>query len=481
MRKSIKRNYFFNLMNQLLIIIIPFITIPYLSRTLKADGVGTYSYIHSIVSYFTLFAILGVTTYGQREISYVQNDIFQRSKVFWETKLFQIATSVVALLAYIGFSFFQQSKILYLVFSFNILAVLADVSWLFYGLEEFGKIVIRNAVFKLANLAFIFLFVKTKDDVLVYCFGMCFFEFISNISLWGYVPKYVKHISVRELRPFANIKAILSMFIPTIAIQIYTVLDKTMIGIISKSAFENGYYEQAIRVSKIVLTLVTALGTVMIPRIGALFSEGDYEGVETAMYRGYRFVWFLGIPLCLGLIGISVNFVPWFYGEGFDKVVPLLRILSFLILAIGINNVTGMQYLIPTRRQNLFTVTVIIGAIVNFLLNLLLIWKYKSLGAAVASVSAETAIAIVQLVIVRNEISWKRVVCSSGKYLVAGILMLVPVSILADRLTPSFLHTFLISALGAMIYALALVILRDSFFLENCRHVIDRVISRIKQ
>lgn len=147
-------------------------------------------------------------------------------------------------------------------------------------------------------------------------------------------------------------KIIISLFIPTIAIQIYTVLDKTMIGVITQDSFENGYYELAIKISKMVMAVVTALGTVMIPRIGYHFEQGETQRIRSLMYRGYRFVWFLGVPLCLGMIMVCGNFVPWFFGEGYEQVVPLLQILSFLILAIGINNVTGMQYMIPTKRQN---------------------------------------------------------------------------------------------------------------------------------
>lgn len=473
MKKSIKKNYLYNLLNQLLVIVVPFITIPYLSRVLNADGIGIYSYIHSIVSYFTLFAILGVSTYGQREISYVQNNVKQRSVVFWETKIFQIITSLIMLVIYLAFSLFQEERLLYMIFAFNILSVAADVSWFFYGLEEFGKIIIRNAVLKLTNLLFIFVFVKTKDDLFIYCLGMCFFDFISNLSLWGYIPRYVQKVKFKRLRPFVNIRIIISLFIPTIAIQIYTALDKTMIGFITHSAYENGYYEQAIGISRVVLTFVTALGTVMIPRIGCLFQEGDKEGIKNAIYRGYRFVWFLGIPLCLGLIGISANFVPWFYGEGFDKVIPLLEILSLLIIAIGISNVTGMQYLIPTKRQNVLTLTLIIGAITNFLLNCVLIRFYQSIGAAIASVVSETMIAILQLIFVRKELDWKKIIVCGWKYVIAGGVMLVAIKMLASELSPNIIHTIVISLIGANTYFAVLIILKDLFFLNNCKSVME--------
>lgn len=481
MKKSIKKNYIFNLLNQLLIIIIPFVTTPYLARVLEADGTGTYSFIHSIVSYFVLFAVLGVATYGQREISYVQGDRAKRTQVFWDTKVFQISIATIVLVFYIIFASFQEDVIIYLTFSFCILAVVADVSWFFYGMEEFGRIVVRNAIVKLANLVYIFVFVRKKEDLLLYCLGMGLFEFLSNCSLWGFLPKYVDKLDVRKIHPFSNIKAILSLFIPTIAIQIYTVLDKTMIGLITKDACENGYYEQAIKVAKIVLTIVTALGTVMIPRIGALFSEGDTKGVENAMYRGYRFVWFLGIPLCFGLIGISNNFVPWYYGEGYSKVVPLLCILSLLILAIGINNVTGMQYLIPTKRQNIFTVTVIIGAIINFVFNAILIKHYLAIGAAVASVAAETVIAVVQLVIVRKEISSPKIVFSGYKYFIAGAIMLILLRFISPQLDARFSHIVVLIAIGATVYFSLLYILRDEFFITNTKSVAVKVINRLKK
>lgn len=477
-KKSIKKNYIYNLTYQILLLLTPLITTPYLSRVLGADGVGTVSFAESIVSYFTLFATLGITTFGQREISYVQDNKAKRTQVLWETKLLQVITSTCVLAVYIVFALFQGNRTLYLILSFNILAVLVDVVWLLQGMEEFGKIVFRNIVFKILSIAYIFIAVKTKDDVIKYVFGIAFFYFLSNASLWPYVSKYVGKPNWKEVKPFRNIKVVISLFIPTIAVQIYTVLDKTMIGLITQSSFENGYYEQAIKISKIVMTVVTSLGTVMIPRIGYHFGRGETEQVNSFMYRGYRFVWFLGIPLCFGLLGTASNFVPWFFGDGYDKVVPLLGVLAFLILAIGINNVTGMQYLIPTKRQNLFTMTVLIGAGVNFVLNMVLIHFFQSIGAAIASVAAETTIALVQLWLVRKEFSVKKVFFSSWHYLVAGGVMLVGLQVLGRQLMPSIPHTILMVVCGAAAYFLILVIFRDSFFINNVKNVMNKVLRR---
>lgn len=478
-KKSIKKNYIYNLAYQILLLLTPLITTPYLSRVLGADGIGTVSFAESVVSYFTLFATLGITTFGQREISYVQDDKEKRTQVFWETKALQVITSLVVLAIYVVFALLQSNRILYLILSFNIIAVLVDVVWLFQGMEEFGKIVLRNFIFKIISIAYIFVAVKTPNDILKYVFGIAFFLFLSNASLWVRVSKYVGKPNIHSIKPLRNIRAVLALFVPTIAVQIYTVLDKTMIGLITKSAFENGYYEQAIKISKMLLVVVTSLGTVMIPRIGYHYSKGETEKVNSFMYRGYRFVWFLGIPLCFGLIGVASNFVPWFFGEGFDKVAPLLSILGFLILAIGINNVTGMQYLIPTKRENLFSMTVLIGAVVNFILNIVLIHFFQSIGAAIASVAAETTIALVQLYLVRKEFNIWQVFRSSWHYLVAAGIMLILLRILSNVLRPSLVHTMIMVMAGAATYGIVLLLFRDSFLLENVKNITNKIKGKI--
>lgn len=473
--KSVKSNYIYNLIYQVLTLLTPLITAPYLSRVLGADGVGTYSYIESISSYFVLFSTLGLTTFGQREISYVQDDRVKRSRIFWETNIIELVASIICIVVYVVFSLKQNTPALYLVLVFNLLSVIFNISWFFQGMEEFGKIVSRNIFFKFLNIAFIFVVIRSKDDLIWYMFGSSFFLFLNNLSYWIMVPKYIDKPVFSELHPARHIKSVISLFIPTIAIQVYAVLDKTMIGMITGNLFENGYYEQAMKISKMALTIVTSLGTVMIPRIGYLYGKGDDAMVREYMYRGYRFVWFLGVPLCLGLIMVAGNFVPWFYGDGYDKVIPLIGILSFLILAIGINNVTGMQYLIPTKRQGLFTLTVVIGACVNLVLNIFLIRSFQSYGAAIASVAAESIIAIVQIVLVRKELSpWKIIKCG-WHYFVAGGIMCVVLYSVRGGLSSSIINTLILVILGAIVYFVVLLIMRDSFFIDNVKSVVNKL------
>lgn len=478
--KSIKKNYIYNLCYQCLLLITPLITTPYLARTLGADKIGIVSYTESVVSYFVLFATLGITTYGQREISYVQNDIQKRSEVFWNTKILQIIISSFVLIIYILFLNFHSNDIIYMIFSLNIVSVLLDVTWFFQGMEEFGKIVFRNMFFKLANIIYIFILVKSPKDVVTYVLGITGFSLISNLSLWIYIPKYIKKISLKILNPFKNLKAVISLFVPTIAIQVYTVLDKTMIGIITKNEFENGYYDQALKISKMILTLVTALGTVMIPRIGYYFEQKDNTEIKRLMYKGYRFVWFLGVPLCLGLVMVSDNIVPWFLGAGYEKVADLLKILAFLIIAIGINNVTGMQYLIPTKREGIFTITVIIGATTNFLMNICLIERYGALGAAIASVGAEFIIAIIQIIIVRKELEPREILKEGVNYFVAGVAMTIVLYFVKRRMVSSMIDSIILVIVGAAVYIVVLICRRDEFLIANMKDFRHRVKEIVK-
>ena len=476
MAKSIKRNYIYNLIQQILTLLTPLITTPYISRVIGAEGIGIYSYASSIVTYFALFAALGTATYGQREISYCQDDKKRRSEVFWNNELLCIITTCISLCFYGLFCFFQkENRIVFFILSLSLLDVCLNVSWLLTGLEEFGKIVLRNIIIKVVSIGFIFTFVRTKDDFIIYVLGLTLALIISDISLWPFVLKFIDRPKVKDLKPFSEIKVVFSMFVPTIAISIYSVLDKTMIGIITKNAAENGFYEQALKISRIALTVVTSLGAVMIPRIGYLFEKHDNDLVRQYMYRSYRFVGFIGIPMGLGLLAISPNFVPWFFGKGFEGVIPLIGVLGFLLLSIGINNVTGVQYLIPTKRQNTFTKTVLFGACVNLIANICLIPSLGAIGAAFASVLAETIIAITQLWIVRKEISSLAIIKQSLKYIISGFIMFFTLLLINKYLQPSIMNTLVLISSGCFVYFSSLFILRDSFFIENTKKIISRL------
>ena len=476
-RGSIKKNYILNVCYQLLSVITPLITTPYISRVLEADGIGAYSYADSISSYFVIFAILGTATYAQREVSYVQDDIVKRSRIFWETLILRIVTTLIAIAVYM--LIFKRNT-LFMILSVNIIAVACDVTWFFQGMEEFGKIVGRNTLFKLLNIAFIFLAVKTKGDLLLYVGGIVGLNLIGQVSLWTLIPEYVCVIEKEELRPFRDITTVVSLFIPTVAIQVYTICDKTMIGFFTETDFENGYYEQTMKIVRVLQFIVTSLATVMAPRIGYCFAQGKNREIQEYMLKSYNFAWAVAIPFCLGIMGISDNMVPWFFGEGFGKVSVLLKILPVIVVAIGLSNITGVQYLLPTKQQNKYTRSVIIGAMINFAINLILIPKFFSIGATIASVAAETVIMFVQFYYVRKEINIPDVLKLCKNYIIAGALMLIVLRIENEWLDSCMLNTVIMMVTGMIVYIVATVIMKDRFIIENAERMFGLIYTALK-
>lgn len=480
MKKSIEKNYLYNAAYQFLLFFIPVATMPYLSRVLEPDGVGTASYVQSVVAYFVFGAVLGSSTYGQREIAFSQGTMEDRTRVFWEVKSIQVITSVLAILCYFVFSILQDQPILYLVLSFNIISCIADVSWFFQGIEEFGLIVFRNAVIKVMWLVFIFVFIKSPNDLILYLLGTALFELAGNISLWFALPRFINRPPSYRINPIRHIKGIVFLFLPFLAMQLYTVLDKTMIGAITKNAAENGYYEQANKISRMLLSVVAAMGTVMGPRIGKLYSENNLEEIREKILWAYRSVWFLGLPMSVGLCCISGHFIPWFLGEDFNGAIVILRILSWLILFVGFSGITGMQYMVPTKQENRLTASVAIGAVLNILLNLLLIYQFKAVGAAVASLIAEITITVFQFWLVRGQISLVDILKMSKIYLFASGTMGIVLLLIGGYFQPTIMHTFILFAIGLGIYSVILFVCKEPFIRRACGLLFNKICNSNK-
>lgn len=480
MKKSITKNYIYNLLYQLLIIVLPLITTPYLSRVLGADGVGIYSYTLSITTYFILFGSLGVAMYGQREIAYIRDNEVKKSLVFWEILFLRFITMSISLIIYI-YIFASGDGIYNIYYKILIVEIVAnalDISWFFQGLEEFKKTITRNIIVKIIGVICIFLFIKQTEHLWLYILIYVLSNLLGNLSLWLYLPNYLIKIKFKDLNMKKHILPTITLFIPQIAMQVYLVLDKTMLGNILGDMSEIGNYEQSQKIVKTALTVVTALGTVMAPRIANIISNNNNnKDVESYLENSFRFVWLLGFPIMMGVMAISRTLVPWFLGNGYEKSILLIIVGAPLILAIGLNNVTGIQYLLPAKKQNLYTKSVSIAAILNFVLNLILIPYFKSVGALIASVIAEFSIVIVQLIDVRKDFDIKIAYRSSFKYIVSGIIMFIPIYILGIYLEASIITTLIQIILGAIIYGIMLIMLKDRFVLDKLRALNSKVFS----
>ena len=429
MSKNVINNYAYNLLYEVFLLIVPIAVTPYVARVLGEVGSGQYSYTYSLATYFTLIASLGFTYYAQRLIASHQGDKCQQTIDFWEVVIARCVPAVITLIIYfllLSFGIYDTKySVLMLVLSINIFAVPFDISFFFQGNEEFGKIVLRNIVIKSASILCIFLFVKDKTDLGLYALIQSGTILLSNISLWVYIPKYLVRISIRTLHPLKHIVPTIRLFLPTIATSVYTSLDKTLIGIITKNDAENGNYEYAEKLIKMVLTILTSLGTVMSPRNSKKFADGDIEGVERNISATSNFVFFLGVPLMFGIIAVADNLIPWYLGVGYNKAANIMKILAPIVLIIGLSNVFGRQFLIPSNQDKKFTTAIVAGAGANFTLNIFLIPEFGSYGAAAATVFAELTVTCVMLIFVRKNIKINVLIRNSWKYWLSGVIMLM--------------------------------------------------------
>lgn len=466
--KSITKNYLYNLSYQLLTLITPLITTPYVSRVLGADGIGIYSYTTSVVAYFVLLGTIGLSDYGQREIAYHQNDRKAQSRILYEVSIFRVFAVIISLFLYyiIILRNVETNYLIFVIQSLNIIALIFDTAWFFQGLEEFGKVVFRNFVLRIISIVMLFVLIKQANDLWAYVLLNSAIALLGGVWVCFYLPNYLVKVPIREINPFRNFYIIIQLFLPQIAIQVYTVLDKTMIGVFTNIPAENGYYEQAEKCVKMVLMVVTSLGTVMLPRIASAFANEEYKLVYDYIMKAFRFVWFLSLPLVALIIAVSPNFVPWFFGPGFDKVIILLQMFSILIIAIGLSQVIGIQYLVATNQQNLMTLSVVCGSVVNFFMNLFLIPRFMSVGATVASIVAEIVVTLVQFYIVRKTFHLLIVFKLARNYFIGAIISFVCLYGMSQYLTASFISTFIMLILGVVLYVLVLNVFEDEMLLD---------------
>lgn len=478
---SLKKNIILSTLYQILTLIIPFFTAPYISRVIGANGVGIYSYTLSIQTYFSMFAALGTITYGAREIARNREDEYKRSKLFWEIEILTIITTAICLIAWIiliGFS--GVYKIYYTILTMNLFNTMFDISWFYSGLEQFKYTVTQNAIFKILGVILLFIFVKNPGDLVLYITIMSLTTLLGTMSMWIYLPKFLKKVKIQELKIVHHFKETLVYFIPTVATSIYTVLDKTLIGVITGDQKQNGFYEQATKIINMTKALTfTSLNTVLGARISYLFVEEKMDEIHKRIDASINYIFLMGFGIMFGLIGVAKRFVPAFFGSGYTDVIGLIKILSPLVVIIGVSNCLGAQYYNPAGLRSKSAKFIIVGSCINLILNLCLIPKFGSYGASVATIVAELVISILYLKYCNGFLTLKKIFKFALKKVIAGLIMFIIVCLLS-KLT-IFRNSIVIMiqvVFGILTYGIGLIVLKDEFtisFLEN------QVFSKLKK
>ena len=476
MAKSIKKNYLYNLAFQILAIILPIITAPYLARVLGVEGVGTSAYTLSIVAYFILIANLGIASFGQREIAMYQDDKKKYSKIFWNLMAFRMVAGVVTTIAYLVLILLaNRYQVIYGILIINLLANIFDISWFYQGLEEYKFISIRNILVKLLFTISIFVFVKTPDDLNLYMLLNGLSLAISTFALWTRLPKDIDKPSFKSIKPFKYFKDTLIYFLPQVATTIYTVLDRTMLGLMTDGQVENGYYEQSYKIIQVALAVVTSLNLVMAPRIAFLYKKNNIQEIKERLRKSMRFVGLLAVPITFGIAAVASSLVPWFFGEGYEKVSDLLPIFAPIVLIIAFSNCLGGQCLTPCGMRLQSAIALWVGAALNLVCNLLLIPKMGSFGATIGSLVAEGTITVLYFWLSKKYVSVKNTFSDYIKYVIAGAIMYFVVVFVKGFFPPTILYTAIEAAIGCVVYGLILIILQDKMVIEYLKMGINKI------
>lgn len=401
---SLKKNIIYQVIYQVLIIILPLITTPYVARVLGKDNSGIYSFTNTIANYFVVFGMLGLEQYGNRSIAKVRDNQSDLNRVFSELLILHIIVSLAAIVTYALYCivFVTDYKFIFFLQGFYVLSSLFDINWFFFGIEKFKLTVTRNIVIKAFSFICIFVFVKEKGDLSKYAFILSFSMLLSQIAVWPMLKKYVKFVRVPLSSIKKHWKPLLVLFVAVIAANLNRMIDKAMLGWFDKIS-DLGCYDYADRIIRVPLGFIAAIGTVMLSKMSNLFAKDDSEETKKILDISACLVLMMSIGMGFGIAAIAPEFIILFLGKEYQETAVLLTFLSLSIPLVGWNNFIRTQILIPREMDMVYTRAVTIGALVNIITNCGLIYFLGARGASIATVISYATILVIQMLPLARE------------------------------------------------------------------------------
>lgn len=478
---KLKKNLGYQTIYQILNTCLPLITSPYLARVLGAEKQGVFSYTQSIVNFFTLIALLGVVNYGTRSIASCIGDKGKQSDVFWNIYALQFGASIISIIGYIVYLLMVYPDNIWITVlqGFYLFGALVDVNWLFFGVEKFRVTVTRSMFVRVFSVVLILVCVKTPDDLWIYTVIMAGNVFFANMILWYFVPQEIemhpiKTISLKKI--CSHVKPNLVLFIPVLAMSVYHVMDKTMLGLLS--TYEQvGYYYNADKIINIPIGVIIGVGTVMLPRMTSLYEEGKEKKSANLFLLSIELIIVASVAMTFGIAAISKEFVPFFFGEKFETCINLIIVLSPVLVIKGLSQVSRMLYLIPNHMEKIFIKSVVAGAIANLFVNLLLIPKMGAMGAVIGTVVAELVSCLYQYLKMNKYIYCLHTILKSLIYVVFGITMFFIIRIVARLFSGGVLGIAVEVFTGVLVYGLACII----YWKITHNNILKNVISNVKR
>lgn len=404
MRKSIAVNSVFNIAYNLITAIYPLIAVSYLSHIVHADRVGAINYAQNIVSWFVIIAGLGLPTYGTKEVAKVADDKDKRSQLFCDLFTVNFLSTSVAVLAYVALVFavprFTNEYVLYAVAGVQIVLSYINVDWFYQGMEEYKYISIRSTIIKLLSLIALFIFVRTPDDYIVYVVLHVIAIAGNNVFNIVHVRRY---IALRGKKPsvWKYVKPVVILLIASLAIEAYMMIDTLMLGIFHDDTTV-GCYSNAMKLTRMVNTLCSAVGAVLLPRLSVTFASGDKTQFNTLVNTAIKVMLLLAIPATVGMVVLSDEIVLLLFGSTFGPSVPILKVLALMVPVVVFNTMLGMQVLVTADMEWKYILSVGIGAVVNIISNAIFIPRFGGVAAAWTSFASEVVVLTAYLIFTRK-------------------------------------------------------------------------------
>lgn len=461
--KSLFKNSLYNIIYKLFMMAFPLVSSAYVSRILLPEGVGKVAYVQNIASYFITVAGLGVGSYGVREIGKNQKNKSQYSKTVVELLIITLISTLICSVIYYGmvfsFSYFQSNRPLYYAVGIQLILTAANVDWFYQGMEEYGYITVRSLIIKLLTLVGIFAFVKNKNDLVPYAL-------LSSIALAGnniinviHLKKYLVKFDINKIELKQHIKPLLVLLSTGFAVELYTKLDTTTLGIFTTESCV-GYYNYATKITSIVVNLAASVSTILLPRFSLYREQNRLEQLKKTIENAQFVILFIAIPSVIGIIIMAKDIIIFLFGEPFLPAATTVQILAILVIIKSIGNLYGVQVLVAFGKEKTLFYTTVLGAISNVVMNIALIPILQQNGAAIASVLSELAVCIYQYTAAHKQVNVKFDKRDLCKMIIATTIMAVIVYIIVHIVSNTFIAIVFSCLVGAGVYFIVIFLLR---------------------
>lgn len=464
---KIANNYLYNLLYQVFVLLVPIVTAPYLARVLGPENQGISSYVVSVGNIISIITLLGIFGYGNRQVAYERDNKQLMSQTFWEIMFVRFMIAIVGSIVYflLAFMLDEYTKF-FLIYYIWIIATYLDCTWIYVGVEDMKPAVIKNFFAKLLTVAGIFIFVKDGQDLEKYIFLLGTSVLIANLLAYTQLRKYVVKPKIERKNLWPHLKRSVQLFLPFIATLVYLQIGKVMIEALTGETSQVSFYDNAEKIVTIPLTFITVLSTVMMPRIANEFSKGSMDLVQKLLNKAANVSLYLAFPMTFGLLVMSNHFVPWYLGREYNPVIFAIMFICPIILSNSLEGIAGKQYFTATNQINVLLKAYLPTALLNILINFILIPRLGFIGAAIATLVSSYLCVAIQFYYMEKQISMKSLIPKAIKYFGYSAMMAILLYFITRTMSSTPLTTFIQIILGASIYLGVSLLMKDELLME---------------